>query len=152
MSFIKFCSTGNRDAGRAPLYWEARVKIALGTARGLAHIHSATGPKFSHGNIKSSNVLLTPELDASVSDFGLTPLMNFPPTPPRSAGYRAPEFVETKKPPRNQMFIALVSSYWRCSLAKLHSSLLVAMTLQTCPGGYSLSSGKNGRQRCLMWS
>ncbi|KAF9611688.1 hypothetical protein IFM89_034871 [Coptis chinensis] len=89
---------GSRGTGRTPLDWDSRVKISLGTARGIAHIHSTGGGKFSHGNIKSSNVLLNQELDGCVSDFGPTPLMNFPATPSRSAGYRAPEVIETHKP------------------------------------------------------
>ncbi|KAL5582811.1 hypothetical protein UlMin_015253 [Ulmus minor] len=87
----------NRGAGRTPLDWESRVKIALGTARGIAHIHSVGGPKFTHGNIKSSNVLLNQEHDGCISDFGLTPLMNVHATPSRGAGYRAPEVIETRK-------------------------------------------------------
>lgn len=88
---------GNRGAGRTPLDWESRVKISLGAARGIAHIHSTAGPKFSHGNIKSSNVLLNQDNDVSlVTDLGLTPLMNFPSTS-RTAGYRAPEVMETRK-------------------------------------------------------
>lgn len=89
--------TGNRGAGRTPLDWDSRVKISLGTARGVAHIHSMGGTKFTHGNIKSSNVLLNQDLDACISDFGLTPLMNVPATPSRNAGYRAPEVIETRK-------------------------------------------------------
>ncbi|GMP48871.1 hypothetical protein CsSME_00016067 [Camellia sinensis var. sinensis] len=88
---------GNRAAGRTSLDWESRVKISLGAARGIAHIHSMGGAKFTHGNIKSSNVLLNQDLDGCVSDLGLAPLMNFPPTPSRHAGYRAPEVIETRK-------------------------------------------------------
>ncbi|KAF5190960.1 Receptor-like kinase [Thalictrum thalictroides] len=89
---------GSRSTGRTPLDWDSRVKISLGTARGIAHVHSAGGGKFSHGNIKSSNVLLNQDLDGCISDFGLTPIMNFPATPSRGAGYRAPEVIETRKP------------------------------------------------------
>ncbi|KAM7258480.1 hypothetical protein ACFE04_014221 [Oxalis oulophora] len=88
---------GNRGPGRTALDWDTRIKIILGTAKGIAHIHSAGGPKFTHGNIKSSNVLLSQDLDGCISDFGMTPLMNVPPTPTRSAGYRAPEVIETRK-------------------------------------------------------
>ncbi|KAL6967845.1 hypothetical protein U1Q18_033655 [Sarracenia purpurea var. burkii] len=88
---------GNRESGRTPFDWDSRVKISLGAARGIAHIHSVGGAKLAHGNIKSSNVLLNQDLDGCVSDFGLTPLMNFPPIPSRHAGYRAPEVVETRK-------------------------------------------------------
>lgn len=88
---------GNRAGGRNSLDWNARVKICLGTARGIARIHSESGAKFFHGNIKASNVLLTPDLDGCISDVGLTPLMNFPTTMYKTIGYRAPEVIETRK-------------------------------------------------------
>ncbi|XP_038724929.1 probable inactive receptor kinase At5g58300 isoform X2 [Tripterygium wilfordii] len=87
----------NREAGRTPLDWGTRVKISLGAARGIAHIHSVGGPKFTHGNIKASNILLSLDNDGCISDFGMTSLMNVPATPSRGAGYRAPEVVETRK-------------------------------------------------------
>jgi serine/threonine protein kinase len=89
--------TGSRSGGRTPLDWDSRVKISLGTARGLAHIHSVGGTKFTHGNIKSSNVLINQDNDGCISDFGLTSLMNVPANPSRAAGYRAPEVIETRK-------------------------------------------------------
>ncbi|XP_027336622.1 probable inactive receptor kinase At5g58300 isoform X2 [Abrus precatorius] len=88
---------GSRTGGRTPFDWDSRIKISLGTAKGLAHIHSVGGPKFTHGNIKSSNVLINQDNDGCISDFGLTPLMNVPATPSRAAGYRAPEVIETRK-------------------------------------------------------
>lgn len=60
----------------------------------MAHIH---GSKLTHGNIKSSNVLLTRGFDACVTDFGLAPLMGVTAIPSRGAGYRAPEMVGTGK-------------------------------------------------------
>ncbi|KAJ6349107.1 hypothetical protein OIU77_006657 [Salix suchowensis] len=68
----------NRGAGRTPLDWDSRVKIALGTARGISHLHSVGGPKFIHGNIKSTNVLLSQDHDGCISDFGLTPAYERP--------------------------------------------------------------------------
>ncbi|XP_045832738.1 probable inactive receptor kinase At5g58300 [Trifolium pratense] len=88
---------GTRTGGRTTLDWNTRVKITLGIARGIAHLHSVGGPKFAHGNVKSSNVLLNQDNDGCISDFGLTPLMNVPATPSRAAGYRAPEVIETRK-------------------------------------------------------
>ncbi|KAL0435120.1 UNVERIFIED_CONTAM: putative inactive receptor kinase [Sesamum radiatum] len=32
---------GNRTAGRTPLDWDSRVRISLGAARGIAHVHAA---------------------------------------------------------------------------------------------------------------
>lgn len=88
---------GSRESGRTAPDWDSRVKISLGAAKGIAHIHSSGGGKFIHGNIKSSNILLTEGLHGCISDFGLTPLMTFPTVPSRSTGYRAPEVIETRK-------------------------------------------------------
>lgn len=86
---------GSRGSGRTPLDWENRLKIAIATGRGLAHLHAAG--KVVHGNIKSSNVLLRPDHNACVSDFGLNPLFGTATPPNRVAGYRAPEVVETRR-------------------------------------------------------
>ncbi|CAM0954985.1 unnamed protein product [Alopecurus aequalis] len=88
---------GNKSAGRTPLDWETRVRISLGAARAIAHLHAEGGAKFTHGNIKSNNILLSQELSALVSDFGLAQLMATPHVSPRLIGYRAPEVLETKK-------------------------------------------------------
>ncbi|KAA8542852.1 hypothetical protein F0562_024004 [Nyssa sinensis] len=87
---------GNKGAGRTPLNWEIRSSIALGTARGIEYLHSQ-GPSVSHGNIKSSNILLTKSYEARVSDFGLAHLVGPSSTPNRVAGYRAPEVTDPRK-------------------------------------------------------
>ncbi|CAO2822767.1 unnamed protein product [Amaranthus hypochondriacus] len=89
---------GSRGAGRTSLDWDNRMKIALGTARGLAYLHVSNN--LVHGNIKSSNILLRSNQDPAISDFGLTPLFspNTTSNNNRIAGYRAPEVVETLKP------------------------------------------------------
>lgn len=86
---------GSRGSGRTPLDWDGRLKIAIGTGRGLAHLHQSA--KVAHGNIKSSNVLLRPDRTACVSDFGLNPLFGASAQSNRVAGYRAPEVVEARK-------------------------------------------------------
>ncbi|XP_022738091.1 probable inactive receptor kinase At1g48480 [Durio zibethinus] len=87
---------GNKGAGRTPLNWDTRSGIALGAARGIEFLHSQ-GPNVSHGNIKSSNVLLTKSYVAQVSDFGLAHLVGPSSTPNRVAGYRAPEVTDPRK-------------------------------------------------------
>ncbi|KAL3035053.1 hypothetical protein AAZX31_02G229200 [Glycine max] len=86
----------NGGVGRTPLNWETRSAIALGAARGIAYIHSH-GPTSSHGNIKSSNILLTKTFEARVSDFGLAYLALPTSTPNRVSGYRAPEVTDARK-------------------------------------------------------
>ncbi|GAV76686.1 Pkinase domain-containing protein/LRR_1 domain-containing protein/LRRNT_2 domain-containing protein/LRR_4 domain-containing protein [Cephalotus follicularis] len=87
---------GNRGAGRTPLNWDTRSGIALGAARGIAYIHSK-GSAISHGNIKSSNILLTKSYEARVSDFGLAHLAGPISSPNRIDGYRAPEVTDARK-------------------------------------------------------
>ncbi|XP_010916205.1 probable inactive receptor kinase At1g48480 [Elaeis guineensis] len=87
---------GNRGSGRTPLNWETRSGIALAAAHGIEYIHS-TGPSASHGNIKSSNILLTKTYEARVSDHGLAHLVGQTSTPTRVAGYRAPEVTDARK-------------------------------------------------------
>ncbi|XP_019185623.1 PREDICTED: probable inactive receptor kinase At1g48480 isoform X2 [Ipomoea nil] len=87
---------GNKGASRTPLNWETRTSIALGAARGISHLHSQ-GQSISHGNIKSSNILLTKSYDARVSDFGLAQLVGPSSTPTRVDGYRAPEVTDPRK-------------------------------------------------------
>ncbi|KAL8102073.1 hypothetical protein AgCh_026818 [Apium graveolens] len=87
---------GNRESG-ITLDWVSRVKVSLGSAKGFAHIHSAAAGKLVHGNIRSSNILLTRDLGGCISDVGLNPLFESTIIPLRSVGYRAPEVIVTKK-------------------------------------------------------
>ncbi|KAM3328444.1 putative leucine-rich repeat receptor-like protein kinase [Capsicum galapagoense] len=82
---------GNRGPGRTPLDWTTRLKIAAGAARGLAFIHnSCKSLKLTHGNIKSTNILIDKSGNARVSDFGLA-IFATPSSIPKTNGYRAPE-------------------------------------------------------------
>lgn len=63
-----------RSARHRLLPWPARLKIAAGVARGLAHIHELGQRKLAHGDIKPSNVLLDADLNPVISDFGLARL------------------------------------------------------------------------------
>lgn len=87
---------GNKGAGRTPLNFEMRSRIALGVAHGISYLHSQ-GPNVSHGNIKSSNVLLTKSYEARVSDFCLAQVVGPSSSPNRANGYRAPEVIDPQR-------------------------------------------------------
>ncbi|XP_008812474.3 probable inactive receptor kinase At1g48480 [Phoenix dactylifera] len=87
---------GNRGALQTPLDWETRSGIALDAARGIEYIHSM-GPGVSHGNIKSSNILLDKSFEAHVSDHGLANLVSPSTTPCHAAGYCAPEVTDARR-------------------------------------------------------
>ncbi|KAI3790062.1 hypothetical protein L2E82_02875 [Cichorium intybus] len=59
------------DKEISPLDWGARLKIALGAARGLAYLHEDSSPRVIHRDFKSSNILLEHDFTPKVSDFGL---------------------------------------------------------------------------------
>ncbi|PKA50547.1 putative inactive receptor kinase [Apostasia shenzhenica] len=87
---------GNRR--RIPLDWPSRVKITREVAQGIAHIHADRGGRFFHGNIKSSNILLTKELHACLTDIGLAVITSTPASELQVvAGYLAPETIQMRK-------------------------------------------------------
>ncbi|TKY64369.1 Receptor serine/threonine-protein kinase ALE2 [Spatholobus suberectus] len=59
------------DKETDPLDWNARMKIALGAARGLAYLHEDSNPCVIHRDFKASNILLEHDFTPKVSDFGL---------------------------------------------------------------------------------
>ncbi|XP_051137961.1 probable inactive receptor kinase At4g23740 [Andrographis paniculata] len=87
-----------RGENRIPFDWETRIKVAMGAARGIAHIHAQGGKKLVHGNIKASNIFINAQLSACVSDLGLATLMSTTSSQAtRVPGYRAPEVTDTRK-------------------------------------------------------
>ncbi|KAF3778467.1 putative inactive receptor kinase [Nymphaea thermarum] len=90
---------GKKDGEKSPFQWDLRVRIAVGVARGIAHIHAESGGRFVHANIKSSNILIHPRYYGCISDFGLSsPVIPVSPVHTRAVGYRAPEVMEMRKP------------------------------------------------------
>ncbi|XP_008229707.2 PREDICTED: serine/threonine-protein kinase PBS1-like, partial [Prunus mume] len=63
--------------GEGKIDWPQRLKVALGAARGLAYLHSSSdvGIPIVHRDFKSTNILLSANFEAKVSDFGLAKMM-----------------------------------------------------------------------------
>ncbi|TKV95241.1 hypothetical protein SEVIR_9G349100v4 [Setaria viridis] len=88
------------DSEISPLTWDIRMRILLGTAKGLAYLHEGLEPKIVHRDIKSSNILLDQQWNAKVSDFGLAKVLcserSYVNTRVMGTfGYVAPEYAKT---------------------------------------------------------
>ncbi|KAI4368665.1 hypothetical protein MLD38_017198 [Melastoma candidum] len=86
--------------GVQPIPWAARMKVAIGVARGLAFLHSLDA-NVIYRDLKASNILLDSDFNAKLSDFGLA---RDGPTGDKThvstrvvgtRGYAAPEYVAT---------------------------------------------------------
>ncbi|MFQ6648951.1 hypothetical protein Gotur_021535, partial [Gossypium turneri] len=86
------------NGGGKPLHWTSCLKIAEDLASGLLYIHQ--NPGLTHGNLKSSNVLLGPDFESCLTDYGLT-LFRDPESPEELGAAtffcRAPECRDIRK-------------------------------------------------------
>ncbi|XP_073149794.1 proline-rich receptor-like protein kinase PERK15 [Henckelia pumila] len=88
--------------GQPVMDWATRLRIAVGSAKGLAYLHEDCHPRIIHRDIKAANILLDLNFEAMVADFGLAKLTsdNFTHVSTRvmgTFGYLAPEYASSGK-------------------------------------------------------
>ncbi|PON95107.1 GPCR kinase [Trema orientale] len=72
------------------LNFSMRLRVALGSAKGILYLHTEADPPIFHRDIKASNILLDSNFIAKVADFGLSRL-----APILDAEGTVPEYVST---------------------------------------------------------
>ncbi|KAH9624674.1 hypothetical protein KSS87_001684, partial [Heliosperma pusillum] len=88
--------------GRPVMDFPTRMRIALGSAKGLAYLHEDCHPRIIHRDIKTANILIDLSFEAKVADFGLAKLSSDTHTHVSTRvmgtfGYLAPEYASSGK-------------------------------------------------------
>ncbi|KAH7365319.1 hypothetical protein KP509_18G020700 [Ceratopteris richardii] len=63
---------GPHSNDNSVLPWVTRLRIILDAAHGLSYLHEGCSPQIIHRDIKSSNILLNDQMEAKISDFGIS--------------------------------------------------------------------------------
>ncbi|CAA2972466.1 pollen receptor-like kinase 3 [Olea europaea subsp. europaea] len=85
---------GDRGISHAELNWPVRLMIVQGIARGLGYLHAELASlELPHGNLKSSNVLLTATYEPLLTDYGFCSLINSTQGSQVLVAYKSPEAV-----------------------------------------------------------
>ncbi|XP_027166992.1 MDIS1-interacting receptor like kinase 2-like [Coffea eugenioides] len=83
------------------LDWRKRLKIIKGIAQALSYMHHDCSPAIVHRDISSNNILLDPEYESHISDFGTSKFLKNDSSNWSSLagtyGYVAPEYAYTMK-------------------------------------------------------
>ncbi|KAK4413739.1 Pollen receptor-like kinase [Sesamum alatum] len=91
---LLFLLHGDRGTAHEQLNWPVRLKIIQGIARGLDYLHAELSLlDLPHGDLKSSNVLLTPEYEPLLTDYGFCALVSSSHAAQAMAAYKSPEAV-----------------------------------------------------------
>ncbi|XP_008786941.2 pollen receptor-like kinase 3 [Phoenix dactylifera] len=86
---------GDRGPDHMALDWPTRLTIIRGIARGIAYLHvELAALDVPHGNLKSGNVLLRPDFDPILVDYGFIGLVNPSQASQVMFSYKSPETLQ----------------------------------------------------------
>ncbi|KAK7411842.1 hypothetical protein VNO78_03285 [Psophocarpus tetragonolobus] len=89
---------GDRGLSHSELTWRTRLKIVKGIARGLNFLYTEFSTyDLPHGNLKSSNVLLTNDYEPLLSDYAFQPLINPSVAVQALFAFKSPDYEQNQK-------------------------------------------------------
>ncbi|KAK4391889.1 Pollen receptor-like kinase [Sesamum angolense] len=91
---LLFLLHGDRGVAHSELNWPTRLKIIKGMARGMGFLHTEFATyDLPHGNLKSSNILLSPGYEPLLTDYALYSLISNTQSVQALFAYKSPEAV-----------------------------------------------------------
>lgn len=85
---------GDRGIDHAELDWPTRLKIIKGIARGMGFLHTEFASfELPHGNLKSSNILITQNHEPVLTDYALYSLSSSSQSLQALQAYKSPEAI-----------------------------------------------------------
>lgn len=112
-----YCEAGTLRDWSHQRPWPTIITRILEVGQALLHCHARL---LVHGDVKPSNILVT-QGRAVLSDFGLTAAPDLVDVISGTPGYIAPELLEGRRSPSNDVF-ALACTAWMCLLGALPHS------------------------------
>ncbi|XP_057806608.1 pollen receptor-like kinase 3 [Salvia miltiorrhiza] len=89
---LMFVLHGDRGIGHAELDWATRLRIIKGVARGMGFLHTELSEmEVPHGNLKSSNILLSQNHEPLLTDYSLYPMSSCSQSLQALQAYKSPE-------------------------------------------------------------
>ncbi|CAA7041745.1 unnamed protein product [Microthlaspi erraticum] len=97
-SSLLYVLHGDRGIYHSELTWPTRLKIIQGVARGMQFLHEEfPSYELPHGNLKSSNVLLSESYEPLISDYAFLPLLQPSNAAQALFAYKCPEYVQNQQ-------------------------------------------------------
>ncbi|KFK33835.1 hypothetical protein AALP_AA5G066100 [Arabis alpina] len=97
-SSLLYVLHGDRGVYHSELTWPTRLKIIQGVARGMMFLHEEFGSyELPHGNLKSSNVLLSETYEPLISDYAFLPLLQPSNASQALFAFKSPEFAKSQQ-------------------------------------------------------
>ncbi|XP_010535804.1 PREDICTED: pollen receptor-like kinase 3 [Tarenaya hassleriana] len=97
-SSLLYVLHGDRGICHSELTWPTRLKIIQGVVRGMQFLHEEfTSYELPHGNLKSSNVLLSENYEPLISDYAFLPLLQPENATQSLFAFKTPEFTQNQR-------------------------------------------------------